>query len=97
LKLVWTRTAIRDLVGIRRYIGHDNTMAAQDVASRILDVVNKLRKHPEMGWIGRVAGTPELVVSGTPYLVPYRIRAKAIELLRVLHGRQEWPKPGSRF
>ncbi|MBI4490810.1 MAG: type II toxin-antitoxin system RelE/ParE family toxin [Deltaproteobacteria bacterium] len=94
MKIVWTRTAIRDLVGIRRYIGHDNPTAARDMASRILVAVNRLGKHPEMGRIGRLAGTRELVVSGTPYLVPYRIRAKAIQLLRVLHGHQEWPKQG---
>lgn len=92
MKLVWTRAAIRDLIEIRRYIGHDNPMAAQEVASRIVNAVNRLGKHPELGRIGRVPYTRELVVSGTPYLVPYRIRSKRIELLRVLHGRQEWPK-----
>ncbi len=92
MKLVWTRAAIRDLIAIRRYIGHDNPMAAQEEASLIVNAVNKLGKHPESGRIGRVPYTRELVVSGTPYLVPYRIRSKRIELLRVLHGRQEWPK-----
>ena len=92
MKLAWTNTAIRDLAHIRRSIAHDNPTAARAVASRILDAVDKLRRHPEMGRIGRLAGTRELVVTSTPYLIPYRIHPKAIELLRVLHGRQNWPR-----
>ncbi len=35
--------------------------------------------------------TREAVVTGTPYILPYRIRANAVEILRVLHAAQEWP------
>jgi toxin ParE1/3/4 len=96
VKLAWTNAAIRDLAHIRRSIAHDNPTAARAVASGTLDAVDKLRRHPEMGRIGRLAGTRELVVTGTPYLIPYRIHPKAIELLRVLHGRQNWPTGGGR-
>lgn len=34
----------------------------------------------------------ELVISRTPFIVVYRVKAKRIELLRVLHGSQQWPK-----
>jgi plasmid stabilization system protein ParE len=40
-----------------------------------------------------VAGTRELVVIGTPYIVIYRIEATAIVVLRVLHAAQRWPAP----
>jgi toxin ParE1/3/4 len=92
VRLAWTKAAIRDLVHIRRSIAHDNPEAARVVAGRILHAVNSLPRHPEIGRIGRLAGTRELVVTGTPYLVPYRLRARTIELLRVLHGRQKWSK-----
>ena len=94
MKLVWTKAAIRDLMHLRRHIARDNPEAARIMAHRILDAVRSLLRHPEMGRIGRLAGTRELVVTRTPYLVPYRIRPKVIELLRVLHGRQEWPSSG---
>jgi len=42
-------------------------------------------------WQGRVAGTRELVVVGTPYIVVYRIEPAAVVILRVLHGAQRWP------
>ncbi len=44
-----------------------------------------------MGRPGRVLGTRELVVSETPYVIPYRVRQDRLELLAVFHGRQKWP------
>jgi toxin ParE1/3/4 len=32
------------------------------------------------------------VVSGTPYIVPYRLRADRVEVLRVLHAARKWPE-----
>jgi toxin ParE1/3/4 len=37
-----------------------------------------------------VAGTRELVVSRTPFIVVYAV-GDAVELLRILHGAQQWP------
>jgi len=39
----------------------------------------------------RLPGTRELVVSGTPYIVPYRVRRERLELLAVFDGRRQWP------
>jgi len=48
---------------------------------------------PRMGRIGRIAGTRELVLSGTPYVVIYDLRNmdEQIYILRVLHGARRWP------
>ena len=53
--------------------------------------VEALAGQPDMGRPGRIAGTRELVVSATPYVIPYRVRAGRLELLAVFHGRQKWP------
>jgi plasmid stabilization system protein ParE len=45
-----------------------------------------------MGRAGRVTGTRELVVAGTPYIVPYRVRVEAVEILRVFHAARKWPE-----
>lgn len=92
MRLRWSRAALADLVELRAYIAQDRPEAASRVAKRILDAVNHLEQFPNMGRPGRVAGTRELVVSHTPYLVPYRIREEVIELLRVLHGARKWPE-----
>lgn len=46
---------------------------------------------PGMGRPGRVAGTRELVVPGTPVILAYRAHAGRVEVLRILHAKQQWP------
>jgi toxin ParE1/3/4 len=50
-----------------------------------------LANHPHMGRAGRIKGTRELVVSGTPYVIAYRVEPDAVVILRLLHGAQRWP------
>ncbi len=51
-----------------------------------------LAKYPEIGRPGRVRGTRELVVAGTPYIAAYRIMGEVVTVLRVLHGARRWPR-----
>jgi toxin ParE1/3/4 len=88
----WLDQAVEDLKALRRYIARDNSSAAADVAQRIRDATKLLGDYPAAGRPGRVPGTRELVVAGTPYLLPYRVRAESVEILRVLHGAQKWPE-----
>ena len=92
MKPVWTRAAIRDLTHIREYIARENPDAAREIARRIVDAAERIIQFPEVGRLGRVSGNRELIVSGTHYLIVYRMKKKAIHFLRVLHGRQKWPK-----
>jgi toxin ParE1/3/4 len=91
VKLVWTREAIRDLIEARSYVELDNPKAAAELATRILKAAERLIKNPELGQKGRLAGTREIIVSGTSYLIPYRLHADHIEVLRVFHTKREYP------
>ena len=91
MKIVWSRRAIRHLASLREYIAKDSERNAALVADRILEAVNLLEGHPEMGRPGRILGTRELVVPNTPYIIPYRVRRERLELIAVFHGRQKWP------
>ncbi len=91
MKIDWTPRAVRHLEAIREYIGQDNPKAAERVARRILHAVELLVNQPHVGRPGRVIGTRELVVSSTPYVIPYRMRAGRLEVIAVFHGRQKWP------
>lgn len=73
------------------YIALDNPRAAVAQGDRIAHQVSQLVRHPAMGRPGRVEGTRELVISRTPFIVVYRLKSERIELLRVLHGAQQWP------
>ena len=91
MKVVWTPRAIGHLVRLRRHIEKDSEGNAAVVASRIVKAIDLLQSYPEIGRPGRVAGTRELVVPDTPYIIPYRVRQERLELIAVFHGRQQWP------
>lgn len=93
--LVWLRRAIADRDAQLDYIAQDNPRAAIEQGDRIAHQVGQLIQHPQMGREGRKHGTRELVISRTPFIVIYRIKGERIELLRVLHGAQRWPKGSS--
>jgi len=88
----WLDDAVNDLQSLRCYIAQDNAVAASKVVKKILYAVEKLADQSEIGRKGRVANTRELIVSGTPYIVPYWIKNNAIEILRVLHCAMQWPE-----
>lgn len=90
--LVWLRRAIADRDLQLDHIAQDNPRAAIEQGDRIAHQVGQLLLHPEMGRAGRKPSTRELVISRTPFIVIYRIKGQRIELLRVLHGAQQWPK-----
>ncbi|NOZ69858.1 MAG: type II toxin-antitoxin system RelE/ParE family toxin [Deferribacteres bacterium] len=92
MQIKWFRDAVADLVEIRGYIARDKPDAAGNVARRIKSEVDRLREYPGMGRPGRVEGTRELIISGFPYIIPYRVKNNVIEILRVLHGAMQWPE-----
>jgi toxin ParE1/3/4 len=51
-----------------------------------------LRNAPDCGRPGLREGTRELVVPGTPYIVVYRNRGHAVQVLHVFHARQDWTR-----
>jgi len=92
LRLRWTRPADRDLDEIAAYIGQDSPAAAARVVLELIDqAVTLLPTNPAIGRPGRVLGTRELVVGHLPYILAYRVRDDAVEILRVLHTSRAWP------
>jgi toxin ParE1/3/4 len=85
------RAALGNIERVGAYISEDNPAAAAETVERIREAVGLLQTYPNLGRPGRVDGTRELVVAGTPFIVPYRIRGDVIEIIRVFHGAQRWP------
>ena len=90
--IVWSPRAIDHLAHLRSYIARDNPKVADQIAATLLDAVERLAELPNLGRPGRVTGTRELVVPGTRYVIPYRLRGDRLEVIAVFHGRQKWPK-----
>lgn len=70
----WLRAALENLDDEAEYIAQDSPAAAAKIVVAITEAVNSLTRYPAIGRPGRVAGTRKLVVSGTPCIIPYRIR-----------------------
>lgn len=87
----WTELTLEDFEQAMLYIQEDNPDATVNVAQRIWDAGNQLAVYPGMGKSGRVSGTREFVISGTSFILPYRVVQDRVEILRVLHSSQKWP------
>jgi plasmid stabilization system protein ParE len=92
LKIFWTRLALQDLDQAWNYIASDKPEAADGVLEMIGKSVESLLSYQNLGRPGRVKGTRELVVVGTPFVVPYCVKKNRIEILAVIHGSRRWPE-----
>jgi len=91
MRVRWSLPAIHQLIAIRDYIVSDNPAAANRVATDIMNAVDRLATFPRMGRQGRNARFRELVISGWPYIVAYRIVDDVVDVSSVLHTSQQWP------
>ena len=92
MPIVWLPVAVQDVLQIRTFIAEQDPRSAQKVASRIDQAISHLGQMPNIGRQGRIFGTRELPISGTPFLAIYRVREGRVEILRILHGRQPLPE-----
>jgi len=92
MKIHWLEEAIIDLQALRKYIALDKPIAATNLAEKIVKATEILSNHPLIGRPGRIPETRELVISGTPYIIPYQIKQNTVEILRVYHSAMQWPE-----
>lgn len=91
MKIVWTRRALREIDQAFAFVARDSPAAASVMVALIESRAAALAEHPEIGRPGRADGTRELVLSGLPYILPYRVRDGRIEILAVFHTSRAWP------
>lgn len=92
MRVRWTTPAREQFVSAYEYIAEENRAAAARTADVIWESTQLLARHPMAGREGRVGGTRELVIAGTPFLVAYRIEKNEVHVLAVLHAAREWPE-----
>jgi toxin ParE1/3/4 len=92
MRVRWTESAASDLTRICDYIlEHASSNLARRAGLSIFERVGALAEFPEQGRLGSRSGTRELILTALTYLAVYRIRGDKIEILRILHGAQNWP------
>jgi toxin ParE1/3/4 len=92
VKIVWTEPARQDLRQAFIYIAKDSPKAAAKVLSLIKERTVLLQDNPLLGRMGRVDGTRELVITDSPYILPYRLKESQIQILAVFHSARQWPE-----
>lgn len=86
MRLRWTPAAADDLEAIADYLAEHLPSHRETTIREIYNTVATLRSLPHRGRIGREQGTRALVIARLPYVVVYRIRNDAAEILHVYHG-----------
>jgi plasmid stabilization system protein ParE len=82
--------ALRQLAAIRRHVALDKPGAATKLTYRIKTSADSLANFPLSGRVGRVPGTREWVIPGTPYIVSYTVTESELRILAVHHGETNW-------
>ena len=90
MRLIWTADARRDAANVFEYISERNPVAAEKIADRLILTAERLVDHPHLYRSGRIAGTREAVAHPN-YILVYRVGSDLVEILAVLHTRQNYP------
>ncbi|WP_174301854.1 type II toxin-antitoxin system RelE/ParE family toxin [Caulobacter sp. S45] len=80
-----TASALRELSEIRSYIKAQGApIASETTVARLADAVEGLKTFPHRGrLIGRDVRE---IVTVRPYIIRYRIRSDALQIIRIRHG-----------
>ena len=89
--IVWAPEAILDIREAHDFILERNERAAERITTAIYEAGERLSQFPNRGRRGRLSGTRELVVHGTPYILVYYVLESGAEISRVMHHARNWP------
>jgi toxin ParE1/3/4 len=90
VKLVWTDLAMADRRAIYDRIDAINARAAMELDERFASTAEHLRNHPEMGRVGRIPGTRELIAHRSYFLL-YEIVNDTVLIIAVMPTSRPWP------
>ncbi len=91
LNIRWLNKALINLNHEAQYIATDSPIAAKIMVQKIRATVELLANNPSLGRPGRIVGTRELIIDNSPYIIPYRVNNRNVEILRVFHTSRKLP------
>ncbi|WP_044564114.1 type II toxin-antitoxin system RelE/ParE family toxin [Azospirillum sp. B4] len=90
-KVVFSPLSKEDLHEIWAHIYAENPKAADDVIDAVFDFAEKLAEFPKLGRdLGEIAAGLRSFSVHKSYVVLYRLTGRAVEIVRVLHGRRDF-------
>ena len=93
MKVIWLKRARNDLNEAIQWLNQRNPVAARKTARLINLQVSQLGAYPQLGRVGLVDGSRELVIQHTRYIAAYQINIQnnSIEVLAHMHESMQWP------
>ena len=94
LGLRWTEQAVNQLSAIAEYISLSSPVYAEQLVERMVLRLRQAQQFPESGrrvpesWHAEARELFE-----PPYRVVYRVRSESVEVLTIVHSRQDLPGP----
>jgi len=86
----WTQEALKELEQILDYIAFDSGSAAERLSHQLNQSIRVACEFPNGFKPGRIQGTREIVAHPN-YIIVYRVMSEQIDIISVLHARQEYP------
>jgi len=90
LKVVWLESALEDQDAILEYVTERNEAAAVKLQREFDACASRLLDYPLMYPVGRADGTREALAHPN-YMLVYRVAGDMIEIVRLVHSRQQYP------
>lgn len=90
-QLDWSIQSSDDLADIYDSIVDDNPKAAAQVNDFIIEAAAGLMSNPLIGREGIKRNTRELALNRYPYTIVYRVNAKTIRIVTILHQAKQYP------
>ena len=88
--LRWTEHAVAQLAAVAEYVSLSSSVYAEQLVERIAHRLEQAREFPESGRVVPEVGREDIrELIEWPYRLVYRVHPDAVEVLSVLHGRQE--------
>jgi plasmid stabilization system protein ParE len=92
LKLRWTEQAVNELGAIAEYISLASPVYAEQVVERIVSRLRQAQDFPDSGRrVPETTATDVRELIESPYRILYRTMPTAIEVIAIVHGRQDLP------
>ena len=94
MRIVWLDQADHDMFNAVEWLKERNPTAAKRVTQLIYLQLKQLQQYPQLGRVGQIEGTRELVIHQTRYIAAYRIdfSKNLIEILALMHESMQWPE-----
>lgn len=93
MKIIWTKSAVSNLEGIKEYIAQDSQYYAVEMIEKIIGAVEKLSAYPRLG-----REVPEIkkenireIIHGN-YRILYRLDSEVLYIIAIIHTARDLNK-----